>query len=337
MNYVDALVNRMKEEAHEEEYISLCASYATKLIENNLPVIFDFEHLALLLGNETYELAFYLFAETTEFYSEFAIKKKNGGERIIDVPSENLKSIQRWILDNVLTTYGLHDCCYGFRKGKSICDNAKQHINQECVLCFDIKDFFPSITLDDVFYVFFNKGYSKKVSYYLAKLLTKDGILPQGSPASPMISNIVAYNLDKRLASLAEKYNANYSRYADDITFSGRRNIVNLVPIVGKIVHEEGFAINEKKTRYAYNYQRQEVTGLVVNEKVSVPKEYIKEIKKDIFFCKKYGVNSHLKRINSKRSFYKEYLFGKAYYVYMVDENLGMELLKELNEIEWDY
>lgn len=337
MNYVEKLVTKMREEAYEEEYISLCASYASKLLKNNVPVIFDFKHLALLLGCEPSELTFYLFARDEQFYSEIQIPKKNGEKRTIDIPSEQLKNIQRWILDNILIQYELHEDCFGFRKGKSICDNAARHVKKECVLNFDLKDFFPSIKYEDVYYLFYNKGYTKKVSYYLTKLLTKDGVLPQGSPASPMVSNIVALKLDKRLSCLAKKYNAEYSRYADDITFSGKRNITNMISLVKDIIEDENFKVNENKIRYAYYYQRQEVTGLIVNEKVSVSKAYIRELKKEIFFCQKYGVNSHLQRINCSKSFYKEHLFGKAYFVYMVEEDLGTKLLIELNKIEWEY
>ena len=337
MDYVNRLVEKMKKEAQEEDYISICASYASRLEKNGIPIIFDFKHLSLLLGYEPHEIAFYLFAQDAEFYNKIYIPKKNGEKRVIDIPSDRLKDIQRWILDNILVKYQLHDCCFGFRKGKSIYDNAINHINQACVLNFDLKDFFPSIKQKQVFLLFYNQGYTKKVSYYLSKLLTKEGVLPQGSPASPMISNIIAYKLDKRLSSVANKYNATYSRYADDITFSGKRNIVNLIPIVYKIIVDEGFQVNKQKTRYAYDYQRQEVTGLVVNKKVSIPKKYIRELKKEIYFCKKYGVVSHLKAVNQEKSFFKEHLFGKAYFVYMIDKDMGGELLKELNEIEWEY
>lgn len=337
MEYIDKLITRMKESDQDENYIELCVMYATKLLENDMPVIFDFRHLSLLLGYDPREVAYYLFAHEDEFYSQFEIPKRNGSKRVIDVPSERLKDIQRWILNNILVNYKLNDYCYGFRKGKSIYDNALQHVSKPCVLNFDIKNFFPSISRDDVFYVFYNKGYTKKVAYYLSKLVTKDDVLPQGAPTSPMLSNIVALKLDKRLQLLSKKYYASYSRYADDITFSGAENIVNLIPIVKKIVEEEGFCLNEEKTRYAYTYQRQEVTGLIVNKKVSIPNEYIKELKKEIYFCKKYGVNSHLSRIQIEKSFYKEHLYGKVYFVKMINEELGHYLLEELEKIEWEY
>lgn len=337
MDYVQELQMEMKNQGLDVNYIKLCSEYAQNLIGNNVPVVFDFCHLSLLLGLAPAEVAFYLFADESFFYKEIKIPKKSSGFRTIDIPSERLKSIQKWILDKVLYNIKTHECCYGFCKGKSIYDNALLHVNKKCVVNLDLKDFFPSIKQKDVFNIFYSKGYTKKVSYYFAKLLTKDGILPQGSPASPMISNIVAKHLDKRLSALAKGYNAEYSRYADDITFSGDSNIKKMIPIVTKIIKEEKFDVNEKKTRYAYYYQRQEVTGLIVNKKVSIPKEFLKELNKEIYFCKRFGVSSHLKKSNNHKSFYKEHLYGKAYFVNMIDKDMGKKILEQLDLIMWDY
>ena len=337
MNYVHKLQEKMKEQGMDEEYIKLCSEYAQNLCDNNVPVIFDFKHLSLLLGYETAELAFYLFAEDNWFYKEIQIPKKRGGFRIIDIPSDRLKEIQSWILKNILNKIEIHEKCYGFRKGRSIYDNARLHVGKECVLNMELKDFFPSIKQKDVFNIFYKKGYTKKVSYYFSKLLTKNGVLPQGSPASPMISNIVARHLDVRLNNLAKRYNAEYSRYADDITFSGNSNVKNMIPVVTQIIQEEHFCVNEDKIRYAYYYQRQEVTGLIVNEKVSIPKKYLKELYKEIYFCRKFGVTSHLEKINNHKSFFKDYIYGKAYFVKMVDGELGNKILKELDSIMWEY
>ena len=337
MDYVQKLKELMKELKLNESYIQLCCSYAQRLIDNNVPAVFDFKHLSLLLGLDTAEVAFYLFADEGMYYQDIYIPKKAGGFRRIDIPSERLKEIQKWILDKVLINMEVHECSYGFRKNRSIYDNAKLHVGKECVLNMDLKDFFPSISREDVFNIFYKMGYNKKVSYYFSKLLTKEGRLPQGSPASPMISNIVAMHLDKRLSAIAKRYEAVYSRYADDITFSGKRNIKNMIPIVTKIIEEEGFHVNDKKTRFAYDYQRQEVTGLIVNKKVSIPKSYMKEFNKEIFFCKKYGVSSHLMKTNNHKSFYKEHLYGKAYFVNMIDRQLGKAILQELDSIMWEY
>ena len=110
-----------------------------------------------------------------------------------------------------------------------------------------------------------------------------------------------------------------------------------MIPIIKKIVSEENFQVNEKKTRYAYYYQRQEVTGLIVNKKVSIPKGYIRDILKEIYYCKKYGVSSHLIKIGNHKSFYKEHMYGKAYFVYMFDREKGQKILCDLDSIDWEY
>lgn len=110
-----------------------------------------------------------------------------------------------------------------------------------------------------------------------------------------------------------------------------------MISFVKKIIEDENFIVNDNKTRYAYSYQRQEVTGLIVNKKVNISKFYLKELKKEIYFCKKYGVSSHLIKTNNHKSFYKEHLYGKAYFIGMVDRKLGMKILQELDSIMWDY
>lgn len=142
--------------------------------------------------------------------------------------------------------------------------------------------------------------------------------------------------LDKRLSKLAESFNAKYTRYADDITISGKYNIHNILEIVYKIIDEENFSINIEKTRIRYYYQRQEVTGLIVNSnKVNVSKKYIKKVKQEIYYCLKFGVSDHLMHNNINKRFYKDHLYGKVYYIYMVNHTLGSQLLKELERINW--
>lgn len=336
-NYAQELRTMMEIKGYDNEYIDLCCSYAKELIKNKMPVIFDFKHLSLLLGYEPKELAFYLYAEEECFYNTVSIPKKRGGIRNIEIPSDRLKTIQKWILKNILENIKVSESCYGFCKGKSIYDNAVIHVGKNCVVNMDLKDFFSTIRQEDIFYIFYKQGYTKRLSYYFSKLLTKNGVLPQGSPASPMISNIVAKHLDERLVKLSAKYHAVYSRYADDITFSGGNNIKNIIPIVNQIIKEQKFLVNEEKTRYSYFYQRQEVTGLIVNKKVAVPKEYIKKLNQDIYYCKKFGVTSHLQKTNNQKHFFKEHIYGKAYFVNMIDKELGRKLLKELDSIEWEY
>lgn len=336
MNYLERLEKELEEQGYGSRYKKLCLYYASRILKNNMPVIFDNKHLALLMGIEPTTLGYYIF-NTDNFYTEKDIPKKNGGVRKIAMPSYNLKKIQRWILKNILYNIKVTEYSTGFIKGKSILHNAIPHINKEVVVNLDIKDFFPSICFRRIFLLFYNKGYTEEVSYSIAKLLTFKGTLPQGSPASPHISNIILRGLDYRIAGLSKKFNFSYTRYADDITVSGDRNIVENIEFIMQLIKEEGFNINTRKIKILKRNERQEVTGLVVNNSVKVKKEVKREIRKAIYYCKKYGVYSHLKYTgNETRSFYKEYLYGKANFILMIEPEMGRKLLDELDEIDWN-
>lgn len=202
-SYLIALKKSMEENGYNDEYISLCIKYATRLIENNLPVIFDIKHLSLLLGVNSKKMNSMLFGNDS-YYNKYDIPKKSGGNRTIYAPKKELKYVQRWILVEILNKIRISEFATGFTRGKSIIDNAKIHLNQECVFNIDIKDFFPSINFFKVYKIFRYYGYTEEVSFLLSKLCTLHDRLPQGSPASPALSNIVCLKLDKRLHCLAQ-------------------------------------------------------------------------------------------------------------------------------------
>lgn len=335
--YLQQLENEIILAKKSRTYLEACIGYAKRLLENSLPVIFDNEHLALLIGMKTRDLTFFLIPDSSCFYKTIKIPKQSGGLRKISIPVFDLKYIQRWILDVILSKMVPSIHAIGFRPGLSIVDNAKIHLDAEEVVCLDIEDFFPSISFSQVFRLFNYYGYTKQVSYTLAKLCTYDNSLPQGSPASPMISNIVCLRLDKRLSALAERFLGNYSRYADDITFSGPLNINKIIPFAINIINDEGFKVNAKKTRVAGRNQRQEITGLIINSgKISVPRSFRRKLQQEIYYCKKYGVLSHMKHVGQFKRFYREHLYGKAYYIKMVNPEQGSKFLKELDNLEWE-
>lgn len=335
--YLFALQKLLTKNDEDKHYSTVCLSYAERLLDNNLPVVFDIQHFSLLIGIDISEFTKMLFLEE-QYYKEFKIRKKSGGERNLCIPAVQLKYIQRWILDNILSKIKISEYATGFCNKKSIVTNATMHVNKDCILNMDIKDFFPSILFERVFRIFTYFGYTKEMSFTLAKICTYNKRLPQGSPASPCISNIVCLKLDKRLSKLAESYHANYTRYADDITFSGNHGIKKCSVIIKEIVQDEGFTINEKKTRLAFKYQRQEVTGIIVNDnKIRLNKDYKRKLSQEIYFCTKYGISDHMKKINCDKAFYKEHLYGKAYFVKMIEPDEGKKMLGLLDKILWDY
>lgn len=241
-------------------------------------------------------------------YSKFTIKKKSGKNRIINSPNKTLKYILTSLNFILQCVSEPHISAYGFVINKSIVDNAKIHVNSNYVYNIDLKDFFHSFNRNSVkmalIYGPFEMNSTKeKLAFIISNLVTHtiqiDGklktVLPQGSPTSPTLSNILFYNLDNNLLALAKRYNAKYSRYADDITFSSYHNIYdgdNFVSQLHSIIEEKhSFVINTKKTRLQKAISKQEVTGLTVNEKVNVSRKYIKELRMWLYFWEKYGYN----------------------------------------------
>lgn len=332
---IEELRIRMQEEEHDAEYIDLCVGYAQKLTDNKSHIIFDTRHLAALMGAEAAVIySYYLKADM--LYSDILIPKRTGGVRKISAPSENLKYIQRWLLDNVLKINDCLSCVTGFVDNKSIVDNAMLHVGKECVINIDLKEFFPSVKYIQVYRMFRNMGYTRHLSMVFSGLTTYNGVLPQGSPASPYISNLVCQNLDRRLMAFADNIEADYTRYADDITFSGRKGIAKFIPVIKNIIKEEQFVVNEKKFRVQYQYHKQMVTGLVVNEKLSVQSKIKKYLRQQIYYSKKFGVDKNLQNQGLDKSNFKGHLYGLAYFIKMVEEEIGQRFISELDEIKWD-
>lgn len=320
----------------DENYKSML-EYAEILYAKDLPIIYNLRHLRKALRIRKWEQDYFFGNLREKNYYSFFIPKKSGKWRKIEAPNDRLKEIQSWIKEQILEKLEISECAKGFRKSVNILDNAIQHTNKKVVINIDLKDFFPSIKYSQVFKVFYYAGYTKGVSHLLTKLCTNaENILPQGAPTSPILSNIVCYKLDKRLNSLSQKLGADYSRYADDITISGDQNIVDNLSLIRRIINEENFTINEDKFRVLFSNGRQVVTGLTVNKKVSVDKKLIRELENAIYYIKKYGLADHMQHIECDKSFYKEHIFGIAYYTYMIDKDKGQNYINQLNQLEWD-
>ena len=328
--------NALQQGVVTQEVYDRIAEYKQRLNDNDVPVIYNLRHLRKIFRIKKREQDIFFGENKGSLYRSFSIPKKSGGVRQIEAPCKRLKEIQRWIKDEIVDKFVVSEYATGFRKNMSIVDNARKHVGKELVINMDIQNFFPSVTYADILLMFMYIGYRKDVAHLLTKLCTNaENVLPQGSPASPSISNHILLRLDKRLGRLAESIGADYSRYADDITFSGKRNISSIIYLVEQIVEEEGFKVNKNKTRLQYNNQRQEVTGLIVNNKISVSAAIENEIRNAIYFIRKYGVDDHMKHIGCNKSFYMEHIYGIAYFINMVDRDKGKKYLAQLDEIIW--
>lgn len=296
--------------------------YIRELQNSNVPVIFELEHLSQLLGRKRTFLASVI-NDQTYFYNTFDFVKRNGDKRIINAPYPSLLQCQKWINIFILSQYKLHDAAHGFRKKYSIKSNASQHLNQKVILKLDIKDFFPSINQKRVINIFKQFGYYNNVAYFLSRLCTLEDKLPQGAATSPYISNIIGINLDCRLTGLAAKYNLVYTRYADDLTFSGNYIPHKIIDIISSIVSSEGFELNQNKTKLSLKGSRKIVTGLSVSgESLRIPKQYKRSIRKDFYYIKKYGALSHIQKRGIKNPFYLQSLQGKIdFWLFIEPEN----------------
>lgn len=295
---------------YSEENIVRCLVYSEKLLKNNFPIIYNTSHLACLVGYKKKYLkrAAYF---SDNFYREFEIAKRGGKSRKIAEPLPSLKAIQKWILYNILYSIPISNYAKAYVPKKNIKQNLYWHRNMEIVLTLDITNFFPSIKLDSIENIFYSLGYSRIVANLLAKLCTKDDCLPQGAPTSPCLSNIFMKNLDDSIAGYCKERKIRFTRYADDITFSGDFDHLEIIEFVKQELTQLGFVLNPKKTRLMTRNQAQIVTGVVVNKKLQIPFKKRNQIRQEMYYIIKFGLVDHMKRKKIKQRNFVLHLIGK--------------------------
>ena len=247
-----------------------------------------------------------------ELYTSFEIPKKSGSMRQIDAPTFQLKLIQRAIKAMLETEFEASSAAHGFIRDRNIQSNAAVHVGQDWVLNLDVEGFFPSIHKGRIKVILKREpiAYSPDLAAFIATICTKDGVLPQGSPASPLLTNLACVRLDRKLKLVAEQFGAQYTRYADDITFSGpgKAMLTRLLTVAERVLKSEGLKVHPTKTRLLPSSQRQEVTGLTTNEVVNAPRAYRRRVRAalhqwetagHIFTANKYGYSTPEKFVNS--------------------------------------
>ena len=284
----------------------------------------------------------------TLHYRPFVIPKRSGGVRHIWAPMPKLKALQKWVLHNVAERLPKHGAGHGFIVGRSILTNAQAHTGSQVVVGMDLKDFFPTLTLPRVKGIFRSAGYLEGISTLLALLCTEaprfpsrlDGktvyvatgtrCLPQGSPASPALTNAACRRLDRRLAGYATKFGWRYTRYADDLTFSyptsgdGTPRVDRLIKVAQDIIKAEGFTVHPDKTHVMGPGDRQEVTGLIVNGDAPprVPREFRRMLRA--------AVNN----LQQGKPFHEDEdvqtLTGYASFLFSTDADAGRQRFEEL-------
>jgi len=255
-------------------------------------------------------------------YRKVQISKKNGGYRKLSVPDEILKKIQRRIVDVLLIHMSVSPYAKAYRFGATTLKNAKPHVGKPVVLKLDILHFFDSIRYSDVKDKAFPATvYAENIRILLAMLCYYKDFLPQGAPTSPAITNILMYDFDEAVGCWCQERGIAYTRYCDDMTFSGDFHPMEVIQFVRAELQKMGFLLNEQKTRIQHSGQRQSVTGIVVNAKPSIPASYRRNLRQELYYCRKFGVAGHLNRIGLEiaEEVYLQQLLGKVNYVLQVD------------------
>ena len=287
-----------------------------------------------------------------QHYNYTFLAKTHGPPRLIEAPKARLKTMQRRILHDILDRVPTHDAAHGFVKGRSCRSGAELHLNTASVVCFDIADFFLTTPLGRVHALFRSLGYPHAAARMLTRLCstaTPDAVfdripnphkhtraafraygdphLPQGAPTSPVLANLVAWRLDIRLTGLAASFGARYSRYADDLTFSGdaafSEKTASLIEAVGSIVEDEGYALNQRKTRIMRPSRRQQITGIVVNAHPNVPRDSFDRLKAILHNCRQNGLDAENR---NGRPGFRAHLEGRIEWVYSLNPTRGAKL-----------
>lgn len=339
----------------------------------SLPSILSLNHLACRTGIHYQELRNFVNRKNHDSYRKFSIQKRSGGRRFIHVPARNLMHVQRWLNEYVLKKVPVHPASYAFTKGSSIKKCAAKHCGAKWLIKIDIKDFFESVSEIQVFRLFKELGYQPLISYELARLCTAPtshisprrhykhwrtrefnevipeydetllGYLPQGAATSPLISNLIMRDSDKKLSEIATKYRLTYTRYSDDLSFStrskdfGRAKALEVVFEVYKVLSKAGYRPQLRKTKIIPPGSKKVILGLNVDcVEPRLQKEYKDRIKQHLYYIEKLGISEHV----SNRGFdsiwgLKSHLRGMIDYANMIEPDYSKKMLDKFYEVDW--
>ncbi len=273
-------------------------------------------------------------------YHRHELPKRGGGARVLSVPSHPLKRVQRLITERILVHTPVSPYATAYRYGASVQKNAAPHVGKKQILKLDILHFFDSIRYTDVKdTVFPADRFSEQIRILLSMLCYYRDGLPQGAPSSPAITNILMRGFDDTVGAWCAARGITYTRYCDDMAFSGDFDAHAVKRFVECELGKHGFLLNTKKTAVIPAAKRQTVTGIVVNDKLSVPAESRRAIRSEVYYCKKYGVAAHMEHIGSTLTVerYLQGLLGRiAFALQTAPEDQDMLAAKEfvINELK---
>jgi hypothetical protein len=302
--------------------------------------------------------------QVLQHYRSRWIERPGRAPRLLEAPRPRLRGLQRRVLDGLLAAVPVHPAAHGFVPGRSALTGAAGHVGREVVVTVDLESFFASVTVARVFGIWRAAGLPEPVAHALAALCTTatpvdvlasapvaagsaaSGAafrlrrrlaaphLPQGAPTSPALANLAAYVLDRRLAGLAIRFDAGYTRYADDLTFSGplRGRTDRLLAAVAQVVADEGFRVHPGKTHVRTQAQRQRVTGVVVNASVAVPRAEFDRLRATLFNCARSGPQAQNR---DGVPDFRAHLLGRIAWVASTDAARGRRLRALFDRIDW--
>lgn len=274
-------------------------------------------------------------------YEVQLIPKKNNSKRLLRIPKLKLKEIQRLILENYLEKIVVSDNATGFVKKRGIIDNAKAHQKSNIILKIDLKNFFDNINENMIINSLKNRSSNLSINNNFAEIITYistvDNMLPTGSPTSPYLSNIICYKLDFRINKFCQKRNITYTRYADDLTFSGNVIDKKFLNSIKQIIEDEELTINERKTKFLHKGSKKKITGYIVNEEISIGRKEYKNLLFQLSFCEKYGINQTIKKfdLTIEPESLKNHFLGKIKFA-KVKETYYKTLLRKFNDVNWE-
>lgn len=289
------------------------------------------------------------------------LPKQRGGWRLLEIPEPYLMALQRRLLDDLLDRIPPHEAALGHTRERSVLDHARAHVGQAVVLKFDLRDFFSAVRASRVHALFATVGYPQEVARELTALCTtatpepvlrrmheagqlaweqlqrlRDAHLAQGAPSSPALANLCAFRLDLRLDGLAQALGARYTRYADDIVFSGARHLRDALPRVATwvahIAREEGFAVNHRKTACTTAARRQSVCGIVVNQKTNLPRVEFDRLKAILHLCVRDGPSAQNR---AGHPAWREHLRGRVAWAAQLNPAKAQRLQRLFEAIDW--
>ncbi|QDV30927.1 Reverse transcriptase (RNA-dependent DNA polymerase) [Planctopirus ephydatiae] len=349
-----------------KQFLNLLTDTRVDLLQQHrLPVLTSLDELSQFLGLPISRLAGLIHladhgrppTEKKSHYWLKWIRKKRSGHRLIEAPKPALKRVQEIILRRILDLVPAHPAAHGFVPGCDIVSNAQLHTGKAVVVKFDLKDFYPSVTFSKVVAIFRSLGYSREMALWLARLTTSAlpmGMafpdknpysimqftrrhLPQGAPTSPALANLAAYSLDVRLTGLARRFGAIYTRYADDLTFSGDhrflKQLKRFVPLTDKVIVQCRFHSQPAKRRILRQSNRQTVTGVVVNQRPNCSRRDYDQLKAILHNCVRHG---HQTQNRDQQVDFRAHLQGRVTHIRHLNPDRGVRLQKIFEKIHWD-